>query len=85
MTVTPVELAELAEAFALLYGPDAGEDIEHASRMVARGELNPKDVLVARCDGALVGAVVGSRLPGGTAVVWPPRAAGRCRSTRSSV
>ena len=76
MTVTPVEPAELAEAFALLYGPDAGEDIEHASRMVARGELNPKDVLVARCDGALVGAVVGSRLPGGTAVVWPPRAAG---------
>ncbi len=44
--------------------------------MVARGELNVKDVLVARREGAIAGAVFAGRLPGGVAVVWPPRAAG---------
>ena len=74
MTITPVVPAELADAFALLYGPDG--DPGHAFRMVARGELNPADLLVARRDGELVGAVFASRLPGGVAVIWPPQAVG---------
>ena len=74
MTVAPVDPAELADAFALVYGP--GGDTGHAFRMIARGELNPGDVLVARRDGVMVGAVFASRLPGGVAVIWPPRAAG---------
>ena len=76
MTVAAVEPSELAEAFALLYGPGADLDVGHAFRLVARGELNPGDVLVARRAGAPIGAVFASRLPGGVAVIWPPRAAG---------
>src|SRR5687767_9213491 len=76
MTVAPVDPADLADAFALLYGPGADEDVGHAFQMVARGELSPNDVLVACRDGALVGAVVASRMPGGVAVAWPSRAVG---------
>jgi ribosomal protein S18 acetylase RimI-like enzyme len=76
MIITAVEPAELSEAFALLYGPGTSEDVGHAFRMVARGELDTNDVLVARRDGALIGAVFASRLPGGVAVIWPPRTVG---------
>ena len=76
MTITPVRPAELADAFALLYGPGADADVGHAFGLVARGELNPNDILVAHRDGALIGAVFASRLPGGVAVVWSPRAVG---------
>jgi ribosomal protein S18 acetylase RimI-like enzyme len=74
MTVSAAGPAELTEALALLYGPD--DDVGHAFRMVARGELDPKDLFVARRDGAVIGAVFASRVPGGVAVVWPPRAGG---------
>lgn len=72
MTITAVEPPELAAALALLSGPD--EDAGHAFRLAARGELDANDVLVARRDGAIVGAVFASRVPGGVAIVWPPRA-----------
>jgi ribosomal protein S18 acetylase RimI-like enzyme len=70
MTISPATQAELTEAFALLYGP-AG-DTRHAFRMVARGELDPGGLLVARRDRGLVGAVFVERLSGGVAVIWPP-------------
>jgi mycothiol synthase len=73
MTISAVEPPELAAALALLSGSD--EDAGHAFRLAARGELEASDVLVARRDGAIIGAVFASRVPGGVAVVWPPRAA----------
>jgi ribosomal protein S18 acetylase RimI-like enzyme len=72
MTITAVEPPELAAALALLSGSDG--DAGHAFRLAARGELNASDVLVARRDGAIIGAVFASRVPGGVAIVWPPRA-----------
>ena len=74
MTVSPASPAELAEAFALLYGPGEQTNIGHAFRMIARGELDPGNVLIARRDGAVVGAVFAERVPGGVAVLWPARA-----------
>jgi ribosomal protein S18 acetylase RimI-like enzyme len=70
MTITAVEPPELAAALAILSPSD--EDAGHAFRLAARGELQASDVLVARRDGAIIGAVVASRVPGGVAVVWPP-------------
>jgi len=72
MTITAVEPKELAEALALLYGSD--EATWHAFRLAAGGDLEASDLLVARRDGAIIGAVFASRVPGGVAVVWPPRA-----------
>ena len=85
MTVAPVAPAKLADALALLYGPGANEDLGHAFRLVARGELNPADVLVARRDEELVGAVFASRVPGGLAVIWPPRAVGDDATTKDAL
>jgi ribosomal protein S18 acetylase RimI-like enzyme len=42
--------------------------------MAARGQSDPSGLLVARRDGELVGAVFIGQLPGGVAVMWPPRA-----------
>ena len=67
MTITAVEPPELAAALALLSGSDG--DAGHAFRLAARGELNASDVLVARRDGAIIGAVFASRVPGGVAIV----------------
>jgi mycothiol synthase len=76
MTISAARNSELDEAFALLYGPgtaDLSGHLAHAFRLVARGELDPDNLLVARSDGAIVGAVFCQRLAGAVAVIWPPR------------
>src|SRR5262245_6556837 len=77
MTISPVRTPELNDAFALLYGPgsaDLSGHLAHAFRLVARGELDPDNLLIARADGSVVGAVFCQRLAGALAVIWPPRA-----------
>ena len=77
MTTSPARPDELAAAFTFLYGPAAADThIGHALSLVARGELNRDDILVARAGDALAGAVFCQRLPGSVAVIWPPRAVG---------
>jgi len=76
MTISPAGKAEFAEAFALLYGWAVEVEqggIAHAFHLVARGELNPEHLLVAREDEQIAGAVFGLPLAGGIAVVVPPR------------
>ncbi|HKA06175.1 MAG TPA: GNAT family N-acetyltransferase [Gemmataceae bacterium] len=77
MTISAARTSELDEAFALLYGPgtpDLSGHLAHAFRLVARGELDPDNLLVARSDAAIIGAVFCQRLAGAIAVIWPPRA-----------
>jgi ribosomal protein S18 acetylase RimI-like enzyme len=79
MTISAVCTAELDDAFGLLYGPgteDLPGRVAHAFRLVARGELDATNLLVARHNGAIVGAVFCQALPGAVAVIWPPQAAG---------
>jgi GNAT superfamily N-acetyltransferase len=77
MTISPAHPDELPAAFTLLYGPEpADTHLAHAFQLVARGELNPSDLLVARTKDAITGAVFCQRLPGAIAVIWPPRAVG---------
>jgi ribosomal protein S18 acetylase RimI-like enzyme len=78
MTISAVRTAELGDAFGLLYGPSADLPgrLADAFRRVARGELNPDDLLVARRGDHVTGAVYCQRLPGAIAVIWPPRAGG---------
>jgi len=76
MMISAVRTSELGDAFGLLYGPSTADlpgHLDHAFRLIARGELNPDDVLVARIDGVVVGAVLCQPLPGAIAVIWPPR------------
>jgi len=77
MTISAVRTAELGEAFGLLYGPseDLPGRLADAFRRVARGELDPDNLLVARRGDHVTGAVFCQRLPGAIAVIWPPRAA----------
>src|SRR5688572_13798 len=75
MTISPAHPAALSAAFHLLYGPDASRDqVAHAFELVARGELNPADLLIARSNETIIGAVFCQHLPGAVAVIWPPRA-----------
>lgn len=67
MTIGPPTNAELTDALAWL-GIDAGV------RLVARGEIDPLNILVARRDGHLVGAVYAEALPGRLGVIQPARA-----------
>src|SRR5262245_1669840 len=77
MTISPAQPDELAVAFNLLYGPHATDThLAHAFQLVARGELDPADVLVTRTDDRISGAVFCQPLPGSIAVIWPPRAVG---------
>jgi GNAT superfamily N-acetyltransferase len=58
-----------------LYGPGSADlpgHLAHAFRLVARGELDPDNLLVARRDGTIVGVVFCQRLAGAIAVIWPP-------------
>ena len=76
MTISSANTTEFAEAFALLYGWSMEEQeggIAHAFQLVARGELNPDHLLVAREGEQIVGSVFGQPLAGGIAVVVPPR------------
>ncbi|HVK11600.1 MAG TPA: N-acetyltransferase [Gemmataceae bacterium] len=75
MTVRPATTADVADALALLHGTGpTSEAVAHSFRLIARGELDPRNLLVARGAGRVVGAVFGQVLPGASAVVWPPRA-----------
>jgi ribosomal protein S18 acetylase RimI-like enzyme len=81
MTISPARPDDLAAAFALLYGPAATNGhFAHAFQLVARGELNPADLLVAQAGGTPIGAVFCQRLPGSIAVIWPPGANGNDRA-----
>ncbi|MBO0699888.1 MAG: GNAT family N-acetyltransferase, partial [Zavarzinella sp.] len=85
MTIHPARPDELAAAFALLYGPAADGHVAHAFQLVARGELNPDDLLVARTGDTLAGAVFCQRLPGAVAVIWPPGAIGKDRAVEDAL
>jgi mycothiol synthase len=79
VTISPADNSDLGVAFALLYGEQPGatsEDAAHAFRLVARGELDPDNLFVARSGGKVVGAVFCEKVPGASAIVWPPRAVG---------
>jgi mycothiol synthase len=76
MIIASARDRDLSEAFALLFGsPAANIDgrVAHAFRLVACGTIDSDDVIVARQDDAVIGAVYGAVLAGSTAVVWPPR------------
>jgi ribosomal protein S18 acetylase RimI-like enzyme len=73
MHITPAQPTDLADALALLSG--STEVAAHAFRLVARGELDPINLLVARAGDRVVGAVFCQRVPGASAVLWPPRSA----------
>jgi len=76
MTISAARNSELDEAFALLYGPgsaDLSGHLAHAFRLVARGDLDLDNLLIARREEAIVGAVFCQRLAGAVAVIWPPR------------
>ena len=88
MTITPVRWPELGDALALLYAPgtaDVPGRLDHAFRLISRGELNPDDLLVARSDGRVVGAVLCQPLPGAIAVIWPPGAVGDDSATQDAL
>ena len=77
MIISPARPADIADALALLYGhrpASLAENIAHAFHLIARGDLDPAHLLVARVGDELRGAVFGQRLLGAAAVVWPPRA-----------
>lgn len=76
MTISPVYESELGKAIGLLRGPSADSVESHesqAARLLASGKLALADVLVARRDNAISGAVFGQVLPGSTGVIWPAR------------
>ncbi len=76
MDISAARSHELGEALGLLFGhkPDqASEATAHASRMIARGKLDPASFLVARVDGRIIGAIFCQPLPGSSALVWPPK------------
>jgi ribosomal protein S18 acetylase RimI-like enzyme len=87
MTLSAVRIPELGDAFELLYGPsdDLLGRLADAFRRVARGELNPDNLLVARRDERMIGAVYSQRLPGAIAVIWPPRAVGEDPSVEDAL
>jgi ribosomal protein S18 acetylase RimI-like enzyme len=77
MTISPATTADLADALALLHGTDpSSEAVAHSFRLIARGELDPSNLLVARAGGRVVGVVFCQHVPGASAVVWPPRTVG---------
>lgn len=77
--IGPANSAELPAAFGLIFarlGPaDQAERVERALSLVARGQLDPAGVLVARAGGAVAGAVVCATVPGAGSLIWPPAAA----------
>lgn len=76
MTIEPAQRDELPAALALLYNVTEEERpayLAHAFRLMARGELDPIDFLLARRAGQLIGVVACREMPGRTAIVWPPR------------
>lgn len=79
MIITPATTSELGEALSLLHGPTA-EDVEtrdaRAAQLLASGKLALDDVLVARKDGVVCGAVFSQLLPGTTGLLWPARSPG---------
>lgn len=77
MTIAPARDCDLPAAFTLLFGaPTTNLDdrVAHALSLATRGAIDTKDVIVARQDNVVIGAVYGAVLPGSAAVVWPPRA-----------
>jgi len=76
---------EWEEALGLLFRHcPAGERPGRVARglaMLGKGELDPSGLLVLRGDRVLLGAVVGTVVPGGTGLVWPPQAVGGPRQS----
>lgn len=76
-TPVPVRADELPAAFRLLFQNAAPDDretrIANALGLVRRGELDTQGLFVLRGAGRLLGAVLCLRLPGRSALVWPPQ------------
>ena len=78
-TPEPVRSEELPAAFRLLFQNAASADREsrlvNALGLVDRGELDPQGLFVLRGRGRLLGAILCHRLPGESALIWPPQCA----------
>ena len=76
---TAARPAEWEDAFALLFGHCPAEvrpqRLANALALIREGELDPAGVLVVRDRATVVGAAVCTVVPGGSGLVWPPRAA----------
>jgi ribosomal protein S18 acetylase RimI-like enzyme len=76
-TIGPALPEERLAAFRRAFGylPPADRDARAASgeRMILSGELDADGLLVARRNGAIVGAVVCLVMPGAAAMIWPPQ------------
>jgi ribosomal protein S18 acetylase RimI-like enzyme len=73
----PARPDEWEEAFALLFQHCPPEErrprVLRALGLIEKNELSPEGVLVLRDTGGLLGAAVGTVVPGGSGLVWPPQ------------
>src|SRR5437016_5897030 len=75
--ISPATASERPDAIRLLFqhqGPDVvAEKARYVEAMIANGELDASAVWLARDSIGPAAAMVAARVPGGGAVVWPPR------------
>jgi ribosomal protein S18 acetylase RimI-like enzyme len=79
----PAAVEDWASAFRLIFQYLAPEERErrcaNALHLLQSKELDPRGIFVVRGSRALRGAIVCLPVPGGSALVWPPGAAGAGR------
>jgi mycothiol synthase len=76
VSVSAASPGELDAALRLLVGlrspPDRDAAIQRYRSLIARGELDPAGIFVARGAGRLLGAMLATVMPGALGLVWPP-------------
>jgi ribosomal protein S18 acetylase RimI-like enzyme len=78
LTIAPAQPQERAPAFRLIFQHVEDHDerelrVANALNLVARGELDPAGVIVARGGCRVVGALVCLPVAGASGLVWPPQ------------
>lgn len=64
-------------ALSMLSAADRAAAVDRAMRLLARGDLTPGGIWIAREGARVVGAMVGMTAAGGAGLVWPPQALDR--------
>jgi ribosomal protein S18 acetylase RimI-like enzyme len=78
LLITPAGAAERPAALRLVFQGLSDlavrDKLRHAEDMIRTGELDPQGVWLARDGTGVAAAMIAAPIPGGGAVVWPPRA-----------
>ncbi|CAN5160603.1 hypothetical protein BH10PLA2_BH10PLA2_20320 [soil metagenome] len=78
LEVRPAREAEWPGAFHFIFQSAPENErpsrITHGIDMVRRGELRPDGILIALRDDKIAGALICLKVPGASALVWPPQA-----------